>query len=193
MQCPECQSTHIRKNGIKRGKQNHICVDCGRQFIEHYETSRGYSNEVKQECLKMYVNGMGFRGIERSHCVFIIRRSFTGSNKSASIYPMLTIQIRFGEVGELDELETFVGAKKTKSGRQEKGGSFPPFLPSLDGGRPLHVRDFRRLCWATIVPKPLPRCGRSLSNGSATSMLRMVGVFIRASFQTAIRLSVRPI
>ncbi len=32
MECPECQSTHIRKNG---------------------------------ECLKMYVNGMGFRGIER--------------------------------------------------------------------------------------------------------------------------------
>lgn len=65
MQCPQCQSTHIRKNGIKRGKQNHICVDCGRQFIEHYETSRGYSDEVKRECLKMYVNGMGFRGIER--------------------------------------------------------------------------------------------------------------------------------
>ncbi|WP_432760607.1 transposase-like zinc-binding domain-containing protein, partial [Microcystis aeruginosa] len=25
MQCPECKSTHIRKNGInKQGKQNHI-------------------------------------------------------------------------------------------------------------------------------------------------------------------------
>ncbi|MGB3694474.1 MAG: IS1 family transposase, partial [Spirulinaceae cyanobacterium] len=28
MQCPECNSTHIRKNGKRRGKQNHICVDC---------------------------------------------------------------------------------------------------------------------------------------------------------------------
>ncbi|NJM67643.1 MAG: IS1 family transposase, partial [Acaryochloris sp. RU_4_1] len=28
MECPECGSTHIRKNGIKKGKQNHICVDC---------------------------------------------------------------------------------------------------------------------------------------------------------------------
>ncbi|NCR75865.1 MAG: IS1 family transposase, partial [Microcystis aeruginosa K13-06] len=26
MQCPECKSTHIRKNGHKKGKQNHICV-----------------------------------------------------------------------------------------------------------------------------------------------------------------------
>jgi transposase-like protein len=65
MQCPECQSTHTRKNGIRRGKQNHICVDCSGQFIERYETTKGYSDEVKRECLKMYVNGMGFRGIER--------------------------------------------------------------------------------------------------------------------------------
>ncbi|NET31399.1 MAG: IS1 family transposase, partial [Cyanothece sp. SIO1E1] len=28
MQCPECQSSHTRKNGKRRGKQNHICVDC---------------------------------------------------------------------------------------------------------------------------------------------------------------------
>ncbi|MGJ3251190.1 MAG: transposase-like zinc-binding domain-containing protein, partial [Elainellaceae cyanobacterium] len=26
MQCPECGGTHIRKNGKKKGKQNHICV-----------------------------------------------------------------------------------------------------------------------------------------------------------------------
>lgn len=47
---------------------HHICVSCGRQFVERLETSRGYSDEVKRECLKMYVNGMGFRGIERIHC-----------------------------------------------------------------------------------------------------------------------------
>ncbi|MGF1986690.1 MAG: transposase-like zinc-binding domain-containing protein, partial [Nostoc sp. ZfuVER08] len=26
MQCPYCNSTEIRKNGKRRGKQNHICV-----------------------------------------------------------------------------------------------------------------------------------------------------------------------
>ncbi|NCQ92412.1 MAG: IS1 family transposase, partial [Microcystis aeruginosa LG13-03] len=36
-QCPECQSNHINKNGHKKGKQNYICVNCGRQFIEVYE------------------------------------------------------------------------------------------------------------------------------------------------------------
>ena len=33
------------KNSIKKGKQNHICSDCGRQFIEQYETTRNYSDE----------------------------------------------------------------------------------------------------------------------------------------------------
>jgi transposase-like protein len=42
MQCPDGKSTHIRKNGInKQGKQNHICVPCGRQFIDNYETHKG--------------------------------------------------------------------------------------------------------------------------------------------------------
>ncbi len=64
IKCPECQSTHVNKNGRKKGKQNHICVDCGRQFIDSYQP-QGYPETVKQECLSMYVNGMSFRAIER--------------------------------------------------------------------------------------------------------------------------------
>ena len=41
MQCPECQSTHVNKNGQKKGKQNYICVGCGRQFIEGYQPHKG--------------------------------------------------------------------------------------------------------------------------------------------------------
>jgi transposase-like protein len=41
MQCPECKSSHIRKNDInKKGKQNHICVPGGRQFIDNDENHR---------------------------------------------------------------------------------------------------------------------------------------------------------
>jgi transposase-like protein len=56
MKCPECQSTHIRKNGMKKGKQNHICADCLRQFVIRNETPKGYSDEFKRECLKMSKN-----------------------------------------------------------------------------------------------------------------------------------------
>lgn len=65
MQCPRCSSTHLRKNGIKQSKQNYICANCHRQFIDAYDPPRTYPDEMKQECLKLYVNGMGFRAIER--------------------------------------------------------------------------------------------------------------------------------
>ena len=115
MQCPECTSTHIRKNGKKRGKQNHICVDCGRQFIDCYDPPKGYSNEFKRDCLKLYVNGLGFRAIERvkgvHHTTVIDWVEQVGQNLPDAYEPETIPQ-----VGELDELETFVGSKKTKSG-----------------------------------------------------------------------------
>ena len=59
MQCPECQSTHVNKNGQKKGKQNYICVGCGRQFIEGYQPHKDYSEDVKCECLKMVIAQLG--------------------------------------------------------------------------------------------------------------------------------------
>jgi hypothetical protein len=115
MQCPECGSIHIRKNGKKKGKQNHICVDCDRQFIDVYSSPQGYSDEVKANCLKMYVNGMGFRAIERvtgvHHTTVITWVKLVGDLLPDAYEPETAPQ-----VGELDELETFVGSKKTKSG-----------------------------------------------------------------------------
>ena len=64
MKCPRCDSSHIRKNGKQRGKQNYICADCGRLFIEHHN-QKGYDDEFKRECLEMYVIGSGFRALER--------------------------------------------------------------------------------------------------------------------------------
>ena len=65
MKSIECKSSHVNKNRHKKSKKNYICVECGRQFIEGYQPHKGYSQGVKHECLKMYVNGMGFRAIER--------------------------------------------------------------------------------------------------------------------------------
>lgn len=64
MQCPECQSNHIVKNGRRKEKQNYLCRQCQRQFIQDYK-SFGYAPQIKEHCLTLYVNGMGFRAIER--------------------------------------------------------------------------------------------------------------------------------
>ncbi len=63
----------------------------------------------------MYTNGMGFRAIERvkgvHHTTVIHWVKQVGQNLPDAYDPD-----KAPEVGELDELETFVGAKKTKSG-----------------------------------------------------------------------------
>ena len=116
MHCPECGGDHIRRNGKNRqGKQNHICVTCRRQFIDQYEATRGYSEAVKRECLRLYVNGLGFRSIERVtgvHHTTVITWVAQVGELLPDVYEPDTIP----EVGELDELVTFVGSKKTKSG-----------------------------------------------------------------------------
>jgi transposase-like protein len=34
--CPTCGSDDVMKNGMtRRGKQNHKCRECGRQFVEN--------------------------------------------------------------------------------------------------------------------------------------------------------------
>jgi transposase-like protein len=115
MQCPECGSTNISKNGKQKGKQNHICKECRRQFFDTYSLPAGYPDEFKRECLRMYVNGSGFRAIERVkgvHHTTVI----TWVKQVGELLPDAYAPETVPEVGELDELETFVGSKKTKSG-----------------------------------------------------------------------------
>jgi transposase-like protein len=64
MKCLRCGSKQVRRNGHRRGKQNYCCKACGRQFVES-DSPRGYSDDVKQICLRIYQSGMGFREIER--------------------------------------------------------------------------------------------------------------------------------
>ena len=112
MKCPECNSKHIRKNGKnKQHKQKYICVDCSRQFILDYEPHKGYSDEFRKECLTMYANGMGLRAIARVkniHHTTLIHWVKTVAQLLPNAYsPEVS-----PEVGELDELETFIGKKK---------------------------------------------------------------------------------
>ncbi len=122
MQCPKCGSEHIRKNGHRRSKQNHICVNCGRQFIDQY-TPQGFSSEIKRLCFKMYVNGMGLRAIAR-----VVETTHTSIiawiKQIAAKLPDAYIPEQLPQVGELDELETFVGRKKNQVWIRIRGRSF---------------------------------------------------------------------
>jgi transposase-like protein len=110
MNCPKCGANQIRKNGHRRGKQNYQCQNCGRQFVEYY-SEVGYSKQVKEECLTMYLNGNGFRAIERITKVnhnTVIR----WVKQAANQLPDRKSESQIPQVGQLDELQTFIGKKK---------------------------------------------------------------------------------
>lgn len=112
MKCPRCNSIKIRKNGRRQSKQCYQCRDCGRQFVESPKF-QPYSPEIKQLCLKMYVNGMGLRGIER--VTEIHHTTIMNWIKAAGMeLPDSPEEDEIPEITEIDELQTFVGSKKNK-------------------------------------------------------------------------------
>jgi transposase-like protein len=114
MNCPNCQSTHLSKNGHRGSKQNYRCQDCGRQFIDTY-SPKGYPDAVKEHCLKLYVNGLGFRAIER--CTGVNHNTVINWVKAlGKVLPDAPESADIPQIAQVDELETFVGSKKTKSG-----------------------------------------------------------------------------
>lgn len=112
MKCPNCNSKQTFKNGHRKDRQCYKCKACGRQFLESYHRWR-YSDDVKQLCIKMYLNGMGLRGIERvtdiHHTTVMhwVREAGLG-------LPDAPESEEIPEITDLDELQTFVGNKGHK-------------------------------------------------------------------------------
>ena len=106
------QSAKGVKNGHRQGKQSYLCRNCNRQFRENPQAG-GYSAQVKDLCVKMSLNGMGWSGIERvtgiSHHSIInwVRQAEAKIADENYFIP---------ETAQIDELQTFVGSKKTRSG-----------------------------------------------------------------------------
>lgn len=130
MHCSKCQSSQTKKNGFRRGKQSFRCKDCGYQYVDNPKP-RAYPAEVKQLCLKMYLNGMGFRAIARvteiDHTKIINWVKEQGQELSDD-----PGEKEIPEITELDELQTFVGCKKNKFWMNDSGQSLESRHYSLD-------------------------------------------------------------
>jgi transposase-like protein len=112
MQCLHCQSNQTVKNGRRKGVQNYLCRSCGRQFRETH-TPQGYSPDVKEHCLTLYLNGMGFRAIERVSGV-CHNTVINWVKQADQTLPEEDYEIP--QSAQVDELQTFVGSKKSKPG-----------------------------------------------------------------------------
>jgi transposase-like protein len=125
-QCPHCQSTERQvKSGFNRtGSQRLQCQSCRRQYTPA-PNPLGYDDKTREAALKLYLEGNGFRRIGRllgvnhqsvanwvnaAHARLKARRAPASEPETAGTL-------------EMDELFTFVGAKKSPriSSRSSKG------------------------------------------------------------------------
>jgi transposase-like protein len=111
MHCPKCHHTSHVKNGIVQGKQRYKCKGCGCNYRQS-SLSRT-SVDVRKEAIKLYLEGVGFRGIERLtgiSNVTVMRWVRTLGEKIQEEKPVSKQKVA---IMELDELWHFIG-KKTK-------------------------------------------------------------------------------
>ncbi len=114
--CPHCQHREgqVKIGHNASGSQRYRCKNCRRKYTPQ-PRDHGYSATVRQEALKLYVDGLNFRRIAR--ILQISRQSVANwanayANQLPDKPPLPTDQL---DVNELDELFTFIGDKKTKS------------------------------------------------------------------------------
>lgn len=63
MHCPKCRSTVRVKNGNVQKKQRYKCKDCGCHYTQSSLSRTPV--EKRMECIRLYLEGVGFCGISR--------------------------------------------------------------------------------------------------------------------------------
>ena len=115
--CPHCQdSSRQVKAGFTRTKsQRYQCQLCRRQYTPE-PRPLGYGDETKEMALKLYLEGNGFRRIGRllsvnHQSVVNWVNAFHAQLKARGVAVPAPGQV---STLEMDELFTFVGAKKSR-------------------------------------------------------------------------------
>ena len=112
--CPKCsEKTRQIKSGYNRsGSQRYQCQRCGKKYTPSPK-EHGYSREIREKAVKMYVDGLNFRRIGR--LLSVNHQSVINwVNAYASSLPEAPTPKEI-EAVEMDELYTFIGQKKTGS------------------------------------------------------------------------------
>lgn len=61
--CPKCGNEDYVKNGYNRGRQRYRCRNCGCNYTKSEKP--GYPLSIKRKAIQYYLEGIGFRQIER--------------------------------------------------------------------------------------------------------------------------------
>ena len=102
LKCPKCGSEKRVKSGFNNKKQRYLCKNCECNYTVG---QRGYPEHIKRKAIQLYLEGNGFRRIERILKVSHVSVINWVKNAGAKLDE---IPKKYGkvEVLELDELCT---------------------------------------------------------------------------------------
>lgn len=110
--CPKCSSKSYIKSGKVKGKQRYKCKSCGYHFTVG-KLGKRIENRLVIEGLRLYLEGLGFRSIERilgvSHVTVMnwVKRYGKDIEKLVHLEP----EKQEEKIVEIDELCTYVKKK----------------------------------------------------------------------------------
>ena len=132
MTCPKCLSSEKVKNGMIKGVQRYECKECGCAYTK--STKRGYPLSVKRNAIRHYLEGCGFRRIERLLGISNVTVLYWVRELGQKIKELaLSAPTRTERIVELDELYTYVKKKRMTHGsglelREIPRGYWPAML-----------------------------------------------------------------
>ena len=119
MNCPKCRCAEAVKNGTMNQKQRYKCKQCGCNYTQF--SLKRIPLEKRVEAIKLYLEGVGFRGIER--LTGVCHNTVIGWVKNLAeeierLRPEVTGQV---QTVELDEMWHFIQKKHKRVGSGLRG------------------------------------------------------------------------
>ena len=114
LECPSCHSTarQIKAGYNRAGSQRYQCRQCDRHYTPEPKLN-GYPEQVKQQAVRLYLEGANFRRIGRLLGVNY-QSAVNWVNSYHHSLPTGEPAVTAPETVELDEVFTFIGSKKRK-------------------------------------------------------------------------------
>ncbi len=112
MNCPKCNSSSHKKNGIVGGRQRYKCSDCGYNYTVELK-STAFSASVKR-ALQLYLEGLGFRSIGR-----VLGVSHVSAQRWIKKFGQELEDLKSENeisIVEMDKMHTYIGNKKNIAG-----------------------------------------------------------------------------
>ncbi|MPM48830.1 hypothetical protein SDC9_95557 [bioreactor metagenome] len=113
MDCPRCNSSSNKKNGIVDGRQRYKCHNCGYNYSVEMKSTAS-STSVKRQAWQLYLEGLGFRSIGR-----FLGVSHVSVQKWIKKFGQELEDLKSENeisIVELDEMHTYIGNKKNIAG-----------------------------------------------------------------------------